>query len=213
LVVVAVTGAAVGVSSVQTPVYQASIKILMEQEQLGTAPGSLGGDVQGLQQLTQTMPEGIKSRPIAEAVIQQLDLQMTTGDLLENLSAKQISPTQFIRVDYRDSSPQRAQQVANAVGDAFSEQISDVGPSTGTITANVWERAEVPTVPVSPNFGLNIGLALVIGLILGVALAFLLEYLDDSWRSPEEVEQISGVPALSIVPAFDTSKSNKESTK
>jgi hypothetical protein len=40
---------------------------------------------------------------------------------------------------------------------------------------------------------------------LGVGLAFLLEYLDDGWRSPEEVEQISGVPTYALIPRNDLS--------
>ena len=42
--------------------------------------------------------------------------------------------------------------------------------------------------------------ALLFGLMLGVGLAFLLDYLDDSWRSPAEVEQISGVPTYALIP-------------
>jgi capsular polysaccharide biosynthesis protein len=49
-------------------------------------------------------------------------------------------------------------------------------------------------------------LALVAGGALGVALAFLLEYLDDSWGSPEEAEQISGVPTFGVIPTFKVSK-------
>lgn len=41
-----------------------------------------------------------------------------------------------------------------------------------------------------------------LGLMLGTGAAFLLEYLDDSWRSPEEAEQVSGVPTFGMVPAF-----------
>jgi receptor protein-tyrosine kinase len=46
--------------------------------------------------------------------------------------------------------------------------------------------------------------------MLGTGLAFLLEYLDDSWSSPEEMEQVSGTPTLGIIPGFSASKSQKE---
>ena len=64
----------------------------------------------------------------------------------------------------------------------------------------------VPQSPVSPDPVRNLLLALVAGVMLGVALAFLLEYMDDSWRSPEEAEQISGVPTFGVIPAFKVSK-------
>jgi capsular polysaccharide biosynthesis protein len=38
--------------------------------------------------------------------------------------------------------------------------------------------------------------------MLGLGLALLAEYMDDSWRSPEEVEQITGVPTFGAVPEF-----------
>jgi capsular polysaccharide biosynthesis protein len=211
LVAIVFTGAAVGFSLAQTPMYEASIAILVGQERTST-PGDLGGNVQGLQQLTQTMAEGINSRPVAEAVIQQHDLWMTQEDFLEDyLNVEQIGATQFIEVAYRDSSPERAQQVADTVGEVFSEQVTEVSPSANDVTATVWEQAELPNEPVSPNFVLNVGLALVAGLMLGAMLAFLLEYLDDSWHSPEEAEQVSGVPTFGVIPEFDVSKGKKGS--
>lgn len=196
LVTIVLVGAAVGSSLGLTPTYEASIRILVGQERGITETPS---DVAGLQQLTQTMAEGVNSRPVAETVIRQLGLRITPEDFLENrLNVEQIRDTQFIQVDYEDTSPERAQQVANAIGDVFSEQISQVSSSANDITVTVWERAEVPDDPVSPNPVRNGLLALGLGLMLGIGLAFLLETLDDRWRSPEEAEQISGVPTFGV---------------
>jgi capsular polysaccharide biosynthesis protein len=201
------TALIVGFSLMQTPMYESSMKVLIGQQSGSSTPGSLGGDVQGLQQLTQTMAEGVNSRPIAEATIQQLDLDITAEDFLEKrLSVRQIAATQYIEVKYRDSSPERAKLVADTIGAVFSERVSEVSPSTNSITATVWERAEVENEPVSPNIPLNAGLALAVGAMLGMGLALLLEYLDDSWRSPEEAEQISGVPTFGVVPEFGASE-------
>jgi len=206
------TGAAVAFSLAQTPMYEASVEILVGQEQgAGSTPGSLGGDVQGLEQLTATMAKGVNSRPIAEEVIQQLNLQVTPEEFLEkHLSVRQVIQTQFIEVNYRDSSPERAQQVANAIGDVFSEQVSQVSPSASAITATVWTRAVVPDEPVSPKPMRTGILALVVGLMLGLGLALLLEYLDNSWRSPKHVEQVSGVPTFAVIPTFKVPVGKKE---
>jgi len=201
LVVVAVlTGATVGFSLLQTPMYDASIKILVGQERgLTQAPA----EVMGLQQLTKTMAEGVGSRPVAEGVIEQLNLSMAPEDLLKNLEVKQVRDTQFIQADYRDASPERAQQVANAVGEVFSEQVSEVSTSGSAITASVWEQAAVPDEPASPNPVRNGVIALLVGLMLGMGLAFALEQLDGRWRSPQEAEQISGVPTFGVIPEFE----------
>lgn len=208
LVVIVSVGIAFGFSLLQKPVYETSIKILVGQEQQGETVTSLQGNIEGLQQLTQTMEEAVNSRPVAEAVIDQLGLKITPEDFLkERLSAEQIGTTQFIEVKYRDTKPERAQRVGNAVGDVFSEQVSEVSPSANSITATVWERAALPESPVSPDLLLNTLLALALGTMLGVVMAFLVEYLDDSWTSAEEVEQISGVPTFGVVPQFKVPKS------
>ncbi len=210
LAIVLCVSSAVGLSLAQTPKYEASITILVGQKEGG--PTSLAAEVPGLQQLTQTLTELVSSRPVAEAAIRQLDLRMSSEDMLANLNAQQVSSTQSIEVSYRDPDPERAANIANAVGDAFSDQISGVSPTTG-ITATVWERAVIPEDPVSPDPIRNALLALVGGLIVGLGLAFLLEYFDDSWSSPEELEWISGVPTFGVIREFVVKKEDKKKPK
>jgi capsular polysaccharide biosynthesis protein len=45
--------------------------------------------------------------------------------------------------------------------------------------------------------------------MLGIGLALLMEHLDHSWRSPEEVEQISGVPTFATIPDFSLAMRKK----
>jgi capsular polysaccharide biosynthesis protein len=206
LVAAVMVGAAVSVSLAQTPTYEASIKILVGQERGITQDPNYAA---GLEQLTLTMVEAVNSRPVAEAVIRRENLRVTTEGFLANLEVEQVPETQFIEVTYTDTDPQRAQRLANAVGDVFSEQIVEVSPSANAITATVWEPAVVPEEPVSPNPLRNVLLGLVAGLVFGMGLAFLLEHLDDSWRSPEEVERISGVPTYGVIPDVELSKAKK----
>lgn len=194
----------------QPPTYEASIRILIGQEQGSSTSGNLGGDVQGLQDLTQTMVEAVGSRPLAEAVIGRLSLNTTPEDFLEkHLNVEQVSETQFIQVYYRSSDPETARQAADAVGEEFSERVAGASPSANDVTATIWEPAIIPEDPVSPDpvlYGVG---ALFAGLLLGVGLAFLLEYLDRGWKSPEEVERVSGVPTFGTVPKFELFKPKK----
>ena len=211
LTIILALGVALAVSLLQQPTYEASANILVGQEQGTSTSGNLGGDIQGLEQLTQTMVEAVSSRPLAQTVIDQLDLNVTPEDFLgERLSVQQIPETQFIEISYTDSSPERAQQVANTMGEVFVQQVSEISPEANAVTATVWEPAAVPDEPVSPQPLLYGLVALVVGTLLGVGLALLLDNLDDSWRSPEEAEQVSGVPTFGVIPTLETPTARKK---
>src|SRR5215212_10125607 len=104
LVTLVCVGSVVGFDLLQRPIYEAQITSLIGQEQGEAAPGSLGGDVQGLQGITQTMTEAVPTRPVAEEVIRRLNLQESPEEFLENLRAERVGETQFIRVTYRNPS-------------------------------------------------------------------------------------------------------------
>lgn len=202
LVAVVVTGAVVGFSLTQPPTYQATAEILVGQQQTESTPGALQSDIAGLQQLAQTAVEAINSRRVAEEVVSGLNLQTSPEALLGGMSAQQVPETQFIQVSYTSTDPQQAQRVANALAEVSSDQISEISPDE-SVSASVWEEATTPEVPVAPDPVRNGVLGLLLGLMLGIGLALLLEYLDDSWRSPEEVEEVSGVPTFSVVLKFE----------
>lgn len=74
----------------------------------------------------------------------------------------------------------------------------------GTLNSlSVVEPASLPRTPISPNIRLNVLVAAFIGLVLALGGAFLLEYLDDSIRSPEEAQKLLDVPVLSVVSQID----------
>jgi capsular polysaccharide biosynthesis protein len=202
LVAIITAGAAVVFSLLQTPQYEASIKVLIGQNQEDTTSNNLGQDIQGLQMLTQTMAEVVYTRTVAQAVIQDLDLHTYPAALLANMSVEQAAETQIIEVSYEDPSPEQAQRVATAIGRVFSQQVSEFSTSANAVSATVVEQAALPDNPVSPQPIRNGLLALMAGLVLGLVLAFLLEYRDDSWRSPEEAEQVSGVPTFAVIRQF-----------
>ena len=71
-----------------------------------------------------------------------------------------------------------------------------------TSNIRIVDRADIPISPSSPKKLRNILLALFLGLFGGVGLALLMEYLDNSVKSVEDVERYSGLPTLGVVPPF-----------
>lgn len=66
--------------------------------------------------------------------------------------------------------------------------------------AEVLSTAWVPDTPVSPNLPLNLAIGLVLGLFLGSALAFVRDYFDDSVKTKEMAERVTGVSTLGLIP-------------
>jgi polysaccharide biosynthesis transport protein len=66
--------------------------------------------------------------------------------------------------------------------------------------ATIWEKAEVADYPAKPKVGQNMIIAVVVGLALGIGLAFLIEYLDTSVKTMQDVESTLGVPVLAVIP-------------
>jgi len=64
---------------------------------------------------------------------------------------------------------------------------------------SIVESAQLPTVPVSPNVRMNVLLAVAIGATLAIAAAFLLEYLDDTVKTPDDVERVMGLTTLGAI--------------
>lgn len=86
--------------------------------------------------------------------------------------------------------------------DGLLQRFKEVGVAAGIGTNNisVVDEAKVPNWPHKPNLRLNALLALVLGLLGGVGLAFLFEHLDDTFRRPEDLEKLLGLPVLGVIP-------------
>ncbi|MHC4787875.1 MAG: tyrosine-protein kinase domain-containing protein, partial [Planctomycetota bacterium] len=74
----------------------------------------------------------------------------------------------------------------------------------------VVEDAEVPVAPVKPRKKLVAVQSVAVGLFLGVCLAFLVEYMDDTVKTPEDLEERVGLPVLGFVPAVEVRGSVKD---
>ena len=82
------------------------------------------------------------------------------------------------------------------------QRMKEAGVSAGIMASNIQvvDQAELPTQPYKPNKQLNLLLAAVVGLFLGVGLAFFFEYLDNTVKTPEDVEQMIRLPSFGMVP-------------
>jgi capsular polysaccharide biosynthesis protein len=82
------------------------------------------------------------------------------------------------------------------------QRLKEAGISAGLRASNiaVLDAAQIPEEPYQPRRALNCALGLAFGTLLGIGLAFVQEHMDTAVRTPEEVERISGLGLLAVVP-------------
>jgi capsular exopolysaccharide synthesis family protein len=81
---------------------------------------------------------------------------------------------------------------------ALSSQLMDESPTSTNV--RVMERAKPPLGPFRPNTRLNLMIGLAFGFLLGVGIAFLLDYLDNTINSADELSKLTSLPVLAVVP-------------
>ncbi len=95
-------------------------------------------------------------------------------------------------------------ETSSELYDALQLRLEEAGITAGlnSNSLEVVDEANLPVVPVSPQKKRTVMFGFLGGLIAGIALSLLLESLDDTLRTSEEVESIGHLPALAIVPRF-----------
>ncbi len=83
---------------------------------------------------------------------------------------------------------------------------SDILSNTVASNIRIVETAIPAIYPVAPNKRRTLLLGLVLGLMAGVGLAFLLEYMDQTLRTEDDIHQLSDIPVLSVIPEADGAK-------
>ncbi len=88
--------------------------------------------------------------------------------------------------------------------DGLLQKLKEAGITAGLRSSNirVVDPALAPAAPARPQKTRNILLAIVVGLVGGVGLAIFREYLDNTVKSPDDIEALTGLPSLAVVPSL-----------
>lgn len=207
LIITAAAAAAGGLISffALTPVYENSTQILVSQSKNNQKEVQFN-DVQTNLQLINTYNVIIKSPVILDEVIKQLKLSMTSKELESKITVSSEQDSQVVTIAVRDTDAKRAAVMANAVAAVFQDKITTIMNVDNVSILSKAEAADSQS-PVEPNRKLNIAIAFAAGLLGGIGLAFLLEHLDNTIKSEEQLESVLGIPILGTVTSISTKDS------
>ena len=140
----------------------------------------------------------MKSPYILDQVIEELDLETTPTGLNGLVNVAQEGESQVIRITVNHEDPAQAVLITNEIAKVFQREISQLMRIDNISILSPAELAENPA-PIKPQPLLNMAIALVVGLMAGVGIAFLLEYLDNTIKTEQDVEKILGLPILGAI--------------
>ena len=184
-----------------TPVYKASTTLMVVKQDQSTAIDYR--DIQFHRQLVQTYGQIIQSRTIARQVIGDLRLDLTPAQLQDRITVSPLGDTEIVQIDVEDPNPHRARMMADQVALVFMGQI---GTIMQVENVSVIDPADLPGAPFKPRPLLNTAIAGVLGVMLGLGLVFLLEYLDNTIKTPDDVTAHLELPVLGGIPVIDMEK-------
>ncbi|SFE18455.1 polysaccharide biosynthesis tyrosine autokinase [Blastococcus tunisiensis] len=191
-----------GVGFVVGPSYSTSMQFFVSTTESASTSEAFQGS-QLAQQRVASYADLLTGKELGERVARRLDSDMAPEELASKVSASTVTGTILIDVTVSDSTPDRAEEIAEAIGIEFPELVADLENPTGDAQSPVYvAQTDKPGAAFSPSPPLTVRNALfggVLGLLAGAALAITRVLLDRSVTNQEDVEELTGAPVIGVV--------------
>lgn len=200
IVIIACTGAAIKTFFLTTPIYQANAKLIVNQATQIEGMSTVNyNTVQTNIMLINSYKEIIRSTAITSKVVEQYpEFQMTASQLSSGITVSAASNSQVMNIAFRSNSYERSANIVNAIAKVFKEQIPTI-MKVDNVTLLNEASPEERSHPINTNPVMNMVMSFIVSLLLGIGLAFLLDYLDDTIKSEEDLERHIELPVLAAI--------------
>ncbi|EIF6157412.1 TPA: capsular biosynthesis protein [Clostridium perfringens] len=186
------------------PQYEAKAKLFIGKQETQENNAYNNSDVMMYQQLMKTYAELVKTSDLVTKAVKSANLNYNQNEIkgiLNNLTATPSADTQILDLSYKGRNPKEVLKVTEAITNEFISESKELIPN-GNV--QVIQKPQLPEHPVSPNKKLNILIAFVLGLMVGVGVVLLMEYLDNTFKSREELEKALELPIIGAIPDYDS---------
>jgi capsular polysaccharide biosynthesis protein len=183
-----------------TPIYQSSTQLLVNETSNGQDFSS--NDIRTNVELINTYNVIIKSPAILDKVIEEVNLTESFNQLNNKVSVSSQNNSQVVNITVEHERPELAAQIANTIATVFQREIVSIMNVNNVSILSEAQLSDNPS-PMKPNPTLNMAIAFVVGLMAAVGIAFLLEFLDTTIKTEEDIEKLLELPILGAVPNMD----------
>lgn len=177
-----------------TPLYSSTAKMLVLSKE--TTLTSLA-DLQLGTQLADDYGMLITSRSVLQETIDNLGIDMGTGQLRSSISLSNPTNTHILNITVTNPDPELAMRIANELAETASDYI---GQQMEVVPPKVIEEGLAPSEPVSPNKPRNIGMGALAGLVIAVGIIAVRTIMNDTIKSEDDIEKYLGLPTLAAIP-------------
>ena len=147
--------------------------------------------------LATTYSSIINTSVVLEEVVESLSLEMAPEHLKNNLSISQVGSNPILKITVNDENAVSARDIADSLVNVFSDRLVEV---TKYNCISILEDAKISNMPINqPSIKQAVFIG-IIGFMLGISSSILLEYLDRTIKSSDELEKLFDVPVLGVVP-------------
>lgn len=190
-----------------TPTYTSTSTMLVLTKE--TTLASLA-DLQLGSQLTNDYTVLISSRPVLEQVIENLNLDLDYTELRENITVDNPADTRILSISVVQQDPKTAKAVVDELANVSSSYIGDKMEVT---PPKIIEDGELPIYKTSPSMKKNVLIGLLVGMVLVMGVICVLEILNDSIQSEDDIDRYLGIPTLAVVPDVGLNKKPERKKK
>lgn len=186
------------------PQYEAKAKLFIGKQETQENNAYNNSDVMMYQQLMKTYAELVKTSDLVTKAVKSANLNYNQDEIkgiLNNLTATPSADTQILDLSFKGGNPKEVLKVTEAITNEFISESKELIPN-GNV--QVIQKPQLPEHPVSPNKKLNILIAFVLGLMVGIGVVLLMEYLDNTFKSREELEKALELPIIGAIPDYDS---------
>lgn len=183
------------VNKFRVPEYTSYTTILLNQTNENAS--ITASDLQINKSLVSTYGQIIKSKRVLRTVIQKLNLDIEYAALANSVSVGEVTDTSILRISVTDPDSSRAADIANEIAEVFSEEIQEIYKIENI---SIIDKAEITDVASSTSTMKIIGIATIAGAFISIAVIFVIFYFDTTIKNEEDIERVTGLPVIGIVP-------------